>query len=71
MKIKIPTVQIIEVDLHSLSFNDWPKEAQDAARIILSNAHIRRKYEQELPELRKSWLIERVDKWLNTSIDDL
>lgn len=71
MRVTINTQ--MDINLLNTPFKQWPKQAQDLAMYIISFKTNRRKLENELPELRKAWLVAKVEK-LNSkllSIDDV
>jgi hypothetical protein len=59
MRIKVESTA--EVNLYKLRWHDWPAEARRHAIFILDQPRSTREFLAQLPELRKSWLIERVE----------
>jgi hypothetical protein len=68
MKIKIQTVTTKEIDLQSLPFIEWPEEAKEAAKAILSNPRHLAVFQDQLgPEMKKSWITAKVEKYFEIS----
>ena len=72
MKMTITTKTEIEVDLKARKFADWPKEAQDCARMLLGWPQLYRKFERlGTKEEKLEWLVSRVEEWLEQEPPDL
>lgn len=69
------TIEVeVEVDLLSLPLADWPQTARQAALAVLTNPRAVQACKAELPELRKSWLVTRVERHLTlaqTSLEEV
>lgn len=66
MKLKITSE--VEIDLHSLEYEDWPEEAKKLAKQVISVPRFRKEFEQQL--FRKDWLIMKIERLTNL-LDEL
>ena len=60
MKVTVQTQ--VEVDLYRTRYEHWPEEAKCVARCIIDKRQ--QEFLRQLPELRQSWLVARVEAWL-------
>lgn len=59
------------VDLETTPFADWPRECQERASSYLSNAVAAKRFCEQLPAMRHSWLAVRVAQIVNINLDHL
>lgn len=62
MRLQFTVTQ--DINLSAIPYRDWPSEAQHMARLILAQPRYARRFEQELPALRLSWLAAIVEQKL-------
>lgn len=70
MKTVIQEQKILEVDLSKLPYIQWPQRAKDIALIILMNHRHRKTMDSQLSELRRGWLIAKIEELDSIGIID-
>lgn len=68
-KIHVTTLTSHEINLNGLSISEWPDEAKKIARDIISVPRFRNAFLAQLPELRKSWLIAKIEAQQNLELE--
>jgi hypothetical protein len=65
MAFKINQINVTETtfDLTALPIEQWPDEAKELAKELLSTKRIRTQLLEQLPDLRKDWLALKVEAY--------
>lgn len=58
--IKLTEIKSSYFDLNELPPGKWPREAKEMAKNILNQPSWRKKFYEQLPALRKSWLVQKI-----------
>ena len=61
-KITQSTVTVEQIELRSMPFEQWPEEAKQSARAILTNKAKQRDLYETLPGLRKDRLVSFIEQ---------
>jgi hypothetical protein len=67
MKLRMTVVEEREINLNGLEFKVWPKEAKMTAHAVLCLPAMREEFRRQLPGMRHSWLVAKVEARMQAS----